>query len=428
MINTDNVSNKKENNDNIIPEKMYYTPILRFNEFKKEWDSIKLDDLLEFINTNSLSRSKLNFEEGSVRNIHYGDIHTKFPTLVDCSIEEIPLICPDVDISKFKEKQFCKNGDLIIADASEDYEDIGKSIELINVNEKIVSGLHTILARDKLDRTALGFKGYLFLNESLRKNIKIIANGVSVLGISKNNLAKLEVKLPSFEEQQKIVSFLSAIDKKIILMQKKHKNKVIFKNEFFNNYVSKLQNNDYKKIKLDEFISIQNKRNKNNEDISVLSISNKLGFISQEEQFEDRIIASSDTKNYKIVEKGDFAYNPARINVGSIARLTNFDKGIISPMYIVFKTDSTTINPVFFENYIFTNYFKLEILKRLEGSVRLILSADSLKNIEISVPNINEQQKISEFLELLSKDIYLSEINLKKLKEFKKGLLQKMFV
>lgn len=166
----------------------------------------------------------------------------------------------------------------------------------------------------------------------------------------------------------------------------------------------------------------------NNDNIPILSISNKLGFISQEEQFEDRIVASSDTKNYKIVEKGDFAYNPARINVGSIARLTNFDKGIISPMYIVFKINHNIVNPIFLENYIFTNYFKLEILKRLEGSVRLILSADSLKNIEVLVPNLNEQQKISEFLELLSRDIYLSEINLKKLKEFKKGLLQKMFV
>ena len=269
---------------------------------------------------------------------------------------------------------------------------------------------------------------YLLSSDKFFNYMMTTSKGTKMPRGDKNAIKKFKIPLVPIIEQNTWVNLLSQIDKKLILMQKKHKNKVIFKNEFFNNYVSKLQNNDCNKFKLDKFITIHNKRNKNNDNIPVLSINNKLGFISQEEQFEDRNVASSDTKNYKIVEKGDFAYNPARINVGSIARLTNFDKGIISPMYIVFKTDSTIINSVFFENYIFTNYFKLEILKRLEGSVRLILSADSLKNIEISVPNLNEQQKIGEFLELLSKDIYLSEINLIKLKEFKKGLLQKMFV
>ena len=80
-----------------------------------------------------------------------------------------------------------------------------------------------------------------------------------------------------------------------------------------------------------------NIKNKNKQIDTVLSVSNKLGFIKQSEQFEDREVASDDTSNYKIVNKGDYAYNPARINVGSIARLINYDKGIISPMYSCFK-------------------------------------------------------------------------------------------
>ena len=300
------------------------------------------------------------------------------------------------------------------------------SCGILGINATINQACMALIPHESKLNNHFLFQWYLKVGE--KYGIKY-TQGTKQQNYNEELLKSLHICLPnSLNEQNKIANFLLLVDKKIELLEKKHKNKVIFKNEFFNNYVSKLQNNECKKIKLDKFITILNKRNKNNDNISVLSINNKLGFISQEEQFEDRNVASSDTKNYKIVEKGDFAYNPARINVGSISRLTNFDKGIISPMYIVFKTDSTTINPVFFENYIFTNYFKLEILKRLEGSVRLILSADSLKNIEISVPNLNEQQKISEFLELLSKDIYLSEINLKKLKEFKKGLLQKMFV
>ena len=82
-------------------------------------------------------------------------------------------------------------------------------------NQKIVAGLHTILARDTADITVPGFKGYLFQTDNLKKQIKIVTNGISVLGISKNNLKNLYVNIPSKEEQEKIVRFLFLIDKKI---------------------------------------------------------------------------------------------------------------------------------------------------------------------------------------------------------------------
>ena len=246
-------------------------------------------------------------------------------------------------------------------------------------------------------------------------------------GLNLKLIKSFKINLPSIDEQKKIANFISKIDEKIELLEKKYNEKLIFKEEFFNKYISSLSK-ETQKIKLNNLIKILNDRNKNNDDLEVLSISNKLGFISQEKQFEDRIVASSDTKNYKIVKKGYFAYNPARINVGSIARLKNYDEGIISPMYIVFKINEDLINPIFFENYLSTNYFKLEILKRLEGSVRLILSAESLKNIEIFIPPLDEQDKISLFMITLTKSLELSKIELDNFKEFKKGLLQKMFV
>ena len=263
---------------------------------------------------------------------------------------------------------------------------------------------------------------------NFKKNeIAKFAQGVSIVHLYAKDFKDITLKIPKIEEQKKIVDFLEKIDKKIELLEKKYNEKLIFKEEFFNKYISSLSK-ETQKIKLNNLIKILNDRNKNNDDLEVLSISNKLGFISQEKQFEDRIVASSDTKNYKIVKKGYFAYNPARINVGSIARLKNYDEGIISPMYIVFKINEDLINPIFFENYLSTNYFKLEILKRLEGSVRLILSAESLKNIEIFIPPLDEQDKISSFMITLTKNLELSKIELDNFKEFKKGLLQKMFV
>ena len=112
--------------------------------------------------------------------------------------------------------QFVQDGDMVIADASEDYNDIAKAIEVLNVsNERIVAGLHTFLARDTTGQTIKGFKGYLFQTWHVRKQIMKVAQGISVLGISKKNLAKVEFMLPCIEEQGKIITLLKNIDKRI---------------------------------------------------------------------------------------------------------------------------------------------------------------------------------------------------------------------
>ena len=118
---------------------------------------------MDFKVTNSFSRENLNYEYGTVKNIHYGDIHTKFQTLFDINCESVPFINEEIDISRISDENYCKNGDIIFADASEDLNDVGKSIEIINTNgEKLLSGLHTLLARPKEDIFHLGFSGYLF--------------------------------------------------------------------------------------------------------------------------------------------------------------------------------------------------------------------------------------------------------------------------
>ena len=254
--------------------------------------------------------------------------------------------------------------------------------------------------------------------------IKIITNGISVLGISKNNLKNLYVNIPSKEEQEKIVRFLFLIDRKIDLLEKTLVLYQRYKTYFLDTLINK---NNSPLEKMSNIIRITSSKNKNNENLLVLSINNKLGFISQNDQFDNHKVASEDTSNYKIVEKDDFAYNPARINVGSIARLRNYNKGIVSPMYIVFKIDKDKVNLNYFENYIDSYDFRLNVLKRLEGSVRLVLSAEALKNIMIPLPNLNEQEKIGNFLEYNNKRIQLTNKKLEELKEYKKGLLQKMF-
>ena len=115
--------------------------------------------------------------------------------------------------------------------------------------------------------------------------------------------------------------------------------------------------------KLSNLIIQISKRNKNNTNDNILSVSNKYGFIKQSEQFEEREVASEDISNYKIISKDIFAYNPARINVGSIAKYNNEDEGIVSPMYICFKTYDALL-PEYLNYYFDSNEFKYQMKKR----------------------------------------------------------------
>lgn len=179
-----------------------------------EWEEVRFSDIFNFHQTNSYSRALL-AEHGEIMNIHYGDIHTKFSMLFDVTKEPVPFLNDEVDTSKITNEQFLKVGDLVIADASEDYKDIGKAIEVISLNnQKVVAGLHTYIARP-VKPFALGFCGYMMQTFPVREQIKKLATGISVLGISKTNLGKLELKVPFLEEQTKIANFLSAIDQKI---------------------------------------------------------------------------------------------------------------------------------------------------------------------------------------------------------------------
>jgi type I restriction enzyme S subunit len=187
-------------------------PKLRFKEFSGEWEDNRLGNVYKFFPTKSFPRDKLNYEKGKVKNIHYGDIHTKFSTLFDITKETVPYINQSVNISNIKKNSYCLEGDIVFADASEDLDDIGKSIELINLNnESLLAGLHTLLARQIEKNIIKGFTGYLFKSNSIRNQIKREAQGAKVLGLSVRKLENISISFPKEKkEQQKIASCLSA--------------------------------------------------------------------------------------------------------------------------------------------------------------------------------------------------------------------------
>ena len=199
-------------------------PKLRFPDFRDAdgWKCESMDEIYSFKGNNSLSRDKLNYLAGSVKNIHYGDIHTKFSTHFDIIKESVPFI-NDSELGSIRDENYCTEGDIVFADASEDLEDIGKSIEIVNLNnERVVSGTHTILARQTGDHLVLGFGGHLFKSGWVRAQIQKESQGSKVLGISPTRLRNtLSPFPPDKKEQKKIADCLSSVDELIVALARK---------------------------------------------------------------------------------------------------------------------------------------------------------------------------------------------------------------
>ena len=392
-------------------------PKLRFKEFNDEWQPINLADIFQYFSTNSLSREQLS-ESGILKNMHYGDIHKKYNSIVNENKEITSYV---KDINYVNKYELLKNNDLIFADASEDYEGIGKAVEVVNVNNNIVSGLHTILARDNSNVFAPMFKGYYFNSPIVHNQIRVLSNGFKVYGISKETINKLNIKIPSIKEQSKIANTLYLLDKKIELQSKKIEDLKLFKlytkNQIFKDYDES--------FKLKDILVKWNKKNKNNSVKYVESISNKYGFISQSDQFEDRNVASKDLNNYYIIEKGVFGYNPSRLNVGSLALKTNDKVSVVSPLYECFTTSQ---NNQYLLEWFDSKYFRKETISKFEGGVRNTLNFSNLCEIEIGLPTIEKQNMYSRIFKIFNNKIEFEVKKLYKLQELKKGLMQNMFV
>ncbi|MBI5037745.1 MAG: restriction endonuclease subunit S [Candidatus Kerfeldbacteria bacterium] len=182
----------------------------------RDWDLVSFDDAFEFLRTASYSREQLG-ANGDYQYIHYGDIHTKWSFFVDMSKARTPT----VDRGQAGNYSQIKEGDLILADASEDYAGVAKSVEVINLGEKkAIAGLHTFLLRDKGNNFVDGFKGYITSSPLVKPSLDRYATGLKVFGISKNNLKLVPIPKPPSEQQKAIVKALRDTDALIESLEK----------------------------------------------------------------------------------------------------------------------------------------------------------------------------------------------------------------
>lgn len=191
----------------------------RLPGFSVEWSEAPFANLFDFLPTNAFTRDQMT-DNGTIQNVHYGDILTKYGACLDMAKTDVPYLLESVSVRKYSESSYVREGDVIIADTAED-STTGKCVELVNVHGKVLSGQHTMLCRPKIT-FAPKFLGYYMNAECFHNQMLPFITGIKVSSISKANISTLVLKYPTLvEEQQAIAQVFSDMDDEIAQLEKK---------------------------------------------------------------------------------------------------------------------------------------------------------------------------------------------------------------
>ncbi|MDE5582205.1 MAG: restriction endonuclease subunit S [Ruminococcus sp.] len=384
------------------------------------WEKEKWSNLGHFVPSGTLSKADLS--DNGTPCILYGELYTKYGEIANTIYSK----------TNATSHIYSKADDVILPKSGETPEDISTATCIPYDNISLGGDLIVFRHNEKVIGTYLS---YLISNRA-KNAIASIAQGKSVVHISEKSLSNIELSYPNPEEQQKIADFLSTVDEVIAqseaevqnleqqkkgVMQKIFSQKVRFRREDGTDFP------EWEIKKLGELTKQVNIKNNTSRNYPVYSINNQKGFIPQIDQFEDREVASTDKSNYRVVDYHQFAYNPSRINVGSIAYLKDKINVIVSPLYVIFEC-LTELNPEFLDIYVRTSDFHKQRKINTAGSVRDSLSYEGFADIKTAIPCFEEQQKIADFLSAYDEAITCTKQELEKWKELKKGLFQQMFV
>lgn len=275
-----------------------------------------------------------------------------------------------------------------------------------------------------------------FYERAMRMSAKATVDSVRLEMIS-----DMPIYLPSLKEQKRIADFLTSLDDlltgtKSILEQLKVHKKGLMQKLFpapgktlpeyrFPGFVGE---KEWEVKCLGDVTTIVNRRNKSRRMLPIYSINNKQGFILQSEQFNglDSNSRGYDTSQYKIVNSNLFAYNPARINVGSIGYSGRIKEGIISSLYVCFKS-TDTVTDDFLRCFFETDQFRRSVDNNVEGGIRSYLFYENFSRINIALPTIDEQKNIAFSILSINELIEQYENKVIVIENHRQGLMQQLF-
>ena len=318
------------------------------------------------IPNNTLSRSELNYESGSVRNIHYGDILIKYGSVVDVQNDEIPF-ATGKSSDDFK-GAVLQDGDIIIADTAED-ETTGKACEIGNSQGlDVVSGLHTMVCRPR-NKMALGYLGYYLNSDAYHHQLLPLMQGIKVLSLSRTNVQKTMVCYPkSKAEQQLIADCFRNLDNLITLHQR---NSADFVSRFFSDFT-----NTWEQRKLGNAVDVQSGRDY--------------------KHLVEGDIPVYGTGGYMLSVNEALSYKQDAIGIGR--------KGTIDKPYIL-KAPFWTVDTLFYAfpkgknelNFLNCIFQNIDWKKKDESTGVPSLSKTTINDVDIYVPEEEEQKAIGQY-------------------------------
>lgn len=393
-------------------------PKLRFSQFKDEWKSKKLGEIGEFINGLTYSPSDITNDENQLL------------VLRSSNIQDSQLAFDDnvfVNLIVEKEK-FTQENDILICVRNGSRNLIGKNTIIKNLPYKATHGAFMSIYRSPFNSFIVQLfqtdKYYQYINADL---------GATINSINGSNIKKYKFYFPSEKEQTKIAEFLSAVDDKISqlsrqlellnqykkgVMQKIFSQEIRFKNDNGEDF------GEWDYLQLGELIEESKAVSKKQDEFDVLT-SSRRGLIKQSEYFEGSRLIDRDNVGFNIIKPHEITYR-SRSDDGLF--YFNFNNlgitGIISTYYPVFSFKNS--NNKFVTEYL--NFNKADFSKYAVGTSQLVLSLNALRTVKLRIPSKPEQEKIAEFLTAIDERIDHTTAQLTHTKQWKKGLLQQMFV
>jgi len=367
-------------------------------EHNVQWKTVKFDHFFDMLPTNTLSRDKLNDQQGEYQDIHYGDVLIKYPFCLDCNNADIPFINDDV---KFNMAEV-RDGDVIFADTAED-DTVGKCVEVMNVGDrKIVSGLHTYFCRPR-HKMALGYLGYYLNSNHFHNQLLPYIAGSKVSSVNRTSIARTFISYPAdLSAQRRIAAILSSADKVIASTQKVIAKYKQMKQGLMEDLLKPKEG--WKKVKLGECLTIgngQDYKHLQSGDIPVYGTGGVMTYVD------------------------DFLYEGETVCIGRKGTINKpmYYKGKIWTVDTLFYTHSFVRVMPLFIYYVFCN---IDWNKYNEATGVPSLSKETIYKIELSVPDLAEQHRIAAILSGIDAKIAAEEKVLEKYEKVKKGLMEKL--
>ena len=404
---------------------MSNTPQIRFAGFTDAWEQRKLENITSLITKGTTPKDKSG--NGEVNFIKVENIDPSSGIISSCSRISLEEHEGYLKRSQLKENDILFSiagtlGRTSVVNKGILPANTNQALAILRVSEGDISYLVTVLSGRAV-------------SDFIKKNPTVGAQP----NLSLEQVSNLEIPYPSIEEQQKIGDYFRNLDDLITLHQRKCDALQKFKKSMLQKMFP--QNGEsvpeirfagftdaWEQRKFSDFTFPAGERNKDDLDLEPYAITNNQGFIAQSEAHDDfGYMKDVDRKMYIVVKPNSFAYNPARINVGSLGYYEGAENVIVSSLYEVFQT-AEYVDDKFLKHWFKTKAFQDWIERLQEGSVRLYFYYDKLCECVMSMPSVEEQRKIGAYLDKLDNLITLHQRKLETLQKMKKSLLQKMFV